>query len=129
MSPEPPVLVYDGECPFCSAYARLVRLKATLGTLRLVDARSDDPVVEEVRAAGLDLDQGMVLKLDGALYHGDRCLQMIALMSTPSGTFNRVTRALFASPRLSRALYPLLRAGRNATLRLLGHRRISASTS
>ncbi|HEX9904845.1 MAG TPA: DCC1-like thiol-disulfide oxidoreductase family protein [Propylenella sp.] len=124
-----PVLVYDGECPFCSAYVRMVRLRETFGALRLVDARSGDPLVGEIRAAGLDLDKGMVLKLDGELYFGDRCLHVLALMSTPSGAFNRVTRALFASPRLARRLYPFLVAGRNAALILLGRRKINAPPS
>lgn len=121
---DPPVIVYDGDCPFCSAYVRLVRLRETFGKVRLVDARSDDPIVDEIRAAQLNLDEGMVLKLGGALYHGDRCLHMVALMSTPSGLFNRVTKALFTSPRMARRLYPLLVAARNATLALLGRRRI-----
>lgn len=128
-APEGPVIVYDGECPFCSAYVRLLRLRDAFGTVRLVNARSADPVVDAVRAAGLDLDAGMVLKLGGQLYSGDRCLHMLALMSTPSGIFNRLASAVFASPRLSRRLYPVLVAGRNATLRLLGRRKINAPPS
>ncbi len=123
---EPPVIVYDGDCPFCSTYVRLVRLREAFGAVRLVDARSDDPILREIGAAGLNLDEGMVLKLDGALYHGDRCLHTLALMSTRSGLFNRVTKAIFSSPRLTRRLYPLLVAGRNATLALLGRRKIGA---
>jgi hypothetical protein len=123
---ELPALVYDGECPFCSAYVRMLRLRETFGGLRLVDARSGDPLVREVQAAGFDLDRGMVLKLDGKYHFGDRCVHMLALMSTPSGFFNKITRAIFTSPRLSRLLYPPLVAGRNATLFVLGRRKINA---
>jgi predicted DCC family thiol-disulfide oxidoreductase YuxK len=122
----PPVLVYDGECPFCSAYVRMLRLQRTFGTLRLVDGRSSDPVVAEIRAAGLDLDKGMVLKLDGQLYFGDRCMHMLALMSTRSGLFNRAMKVIFSSPSLARRIYPGLVAGRNAALFLLGRSRIDA---
>lgn len=121
---EPPVIVYDGDCPFCSTYVRLMRLREAFGAVRLVDARSNDPILDEIRAARLNLDDGMVLKLDGALYHGDRALHMLALMSTSSGLFNRLTRAAFSSPQLTRRLYPGLVAGRNATLALLGRRKI-----
>jgi predicted DCC family thiol-disulfide oxidoreductase YuxK len=117
---EPTVIVYDGECPFCSSYVRLLRLRHSIGPVRLVDARSPDPLVEDLRAAGIDLDEGMVLKIGGRIYHGDECVHMLALLSTPVGLFNRMNAALFRSRTASRALYPVLRTGRNAILRLLG---------
>ncbi|MCG8545260.1 MAG: hypothetical protein MJE12_13750 [Alphaproteobacteria bacterium] len=44
---------------------------------------------------------------------------MLALMGSPSGTFNRLNRATFRAPILARLLYPVLRAGRNLGLRIL----------
>lgn len=122
------VIVYDGECPFCSRYVKMVRLRESLGAVRLVNARdSDDPLVEELKAAGIDLDEGMVLKLDDRLYHGDDCVHMLAMLSTPVGLFNRLNGAVFRSKAASRMLYPVLRSGRNAVLFLLGRRRIADS--
>jgi predicted DCC family thiol-disulfide oxidoreductase YuxK len=124
--PEPETwLVYDGQCPFCSRYVQLVRLREALGQVALVDARKGGPIVEEARAAGLDLDEGMVLKLDGRFYHGADCIHTLALLSTPSSLFNRVNAAMFRSRTASRVLYPVLRAGRNAVLRLLGRSKLS----
>jgi predicted DCC family thiol-disulfide oxidoreductase YuxK len=119
------VIVYDGQCPFCSKYVELVRLRESLGKVKLINAREGGAVVDEIRAAGLDLDDGMVLKLDGRLYHGAECIHMLALLSTRSGWFNRVTAAVFRSHTTSRLLYPALRAGRNAVLRLLGRSKIN----
>ena len=118
------LIVYDGQCPFCSRYVKLVRLRESLGQVRLVNAREGGPIVEELRRAGVDLDEGMALKLDGRLYHGHDCLHMLALLSTPSSSFNRLNAALFRSPRAARLLYPVLRAGRNTALRLLGRSKI-----
>jgi len=117
-------IVYDGQCPFCSRYVQLVRLRETLGHVRLVDARKGGPEVDEVRKADLDLDDGMVLKLDGRLYHGAECIHMLALLSTPSSWFNRLNAAMFRSRSASRLLYPVLRAGRNGVLRMLGRSKI-----
>jgi predicted DCC family thiol-disulfide oxidoreductase YuxK len=119
-----PWIVYDGQCPFCSRYVQLVRLRETLGHVELIDARKGGPQVEEARKAGLDLDDGMVLKLDGRLYHGADCIHMLALLSTPSSRFNRLNAALFRSHTTSRILYPVLRTGRNAVLRILGRSKI-----
>lgn len=120
----PRIIVYDGECPFCSRYVALLRLRASLGPFELIDARSGHPVARDLAARGFDLDEGMAL-IDGAnVYFGDECVHRLALMSTPVGLFNRLNAAVFRSPRLSALLYPVLRAGRNATLSLLGRGRI-----
>lgn len=118
-------IVYDGQCPFCSRYVQLVRLRETLGEVRLIDARKGGPEVEEVRRAGLDLDEGMVLKLDGRLHHGADCINKLALLSTPSSRFNRLNAAVFRSRTASHVLYPMLRTGRNAVLRILGRPKIA----
>lgn len=117
-------IVYDRECPFCTTYVRLLRLREAIGTVEFIDARGQHPLLREIEQAGLDLDEGMVAKTGGRLYHGGDCLNVLALLSTRAGLFNRVIGAIFRSPTLSRALYPFLRAGRNAALRLLGRRRI-----
>lgn len=117
-------LLYDGECPFCSSYVAMVRLRDSVGPVRLVDARDGGPELAEVRRAGYDVDEGMVLKMDGRLHHGDAAIHRIALLTTPSGAFNRVNAWVFRSETRSRALYPVLRTGRNAVLRVLGRRGI-----
>ena len=118
------LIVYDGQCPFCSRYVELVRLRQSLGQVRLINAREGGPLVDELQRAGVDMDEGMALKLDGRLYHGHECIHMLALLSTPSSAFNRLNAALFRSPRAARLLYPVLRTGRNAALRLLGRSKI-----
>ena len=117
-------IVYDGQCPFCSRYVELVRLRESLGKVELIDASDGGPLVGAILVAGLDLDDGMVLKLDGRLYHGAECLHMLALLSTRSGWFNRINAAAFRSRTGTRLLYPVLRAGRNAVLRLLGRSKL-----
>lgn len=122
-APEP-WLLYDGACPFCSAYVKMVRLRDSIGPVRLVDAREGGPELAELKAAGLDVNEGMALKLGGQIHHGDDCINRVALLTTPSGVFNRLNAWVFRSERRSRALYPLLRRGRNAAIGLLGIGRV-----
>jgi predicted DCC family thiol-disulfide oxidoreductase YuxK len=116
-------LIYDGDCPFCSRYVQYVRVRDAV-ELRLVNARDGGPLVDEVKRAGLDLDGGMVLKLGDRYYHGADCIHVLALLGSPSNAFNRVNAAIFRSERLSRVLYPVLRAGRNTVLRMLGRTKL-----
>ena len=117
-------IVYDGECPFCSRYVRLLRLRKALGEVELVNARNGGPIVDELLCAGLDLDEGMVLKIGEKLYHGADCINRLALLSTRSGIFNKFNRFVFANEMVSAILYPILRAGRNGVLRILGRSKI-----
>ena len=123
-------LFYDGDCPFCTSYVHYVRLKDAVGKVNIVSLRSDDPAikarVEDLVARGFDIDQGMVLKLGESYYHGDACIHMLAVLSSRSTLFNRVTALVFRSPQRARLLYPVLRTGRNLTLALLGRRRLTS---
>lgn len=117
-------LVYDGECPFCSTYVRYLRLRDSIGPVHLVNARDGGAVVEELRRAKLDLDEGMVLKIGGRYYHGADCIHALACLSSPATLFNRINAVIFKSPLLARGLYPVLRAGRNLVLRISGRTKL-----
>ncbi|KKC34015.1 hypothetical protein WH91_05265 [Devosia psychrophila] len=119
-----PVLVYDGECPFCSQYVKYFRLQSALGALKLVDARDGGTIVEAIRAANYDLNEGMVLILSGQMHHGPDAIHMLALMSSGNGYFNRLNAFIFRRKWLSTLLYPMLRTGRNFTLWCLGRKKL-----
>jgi predicted DCC family thiol-disulfide oxidoreductase YuxK len=113
-------LVYDGACPFCSAYVKYLRVRESVGVLHLVDARKGGPIVDEIRAARLDLNEGMVLKIGSRFFHGAACINVLAVLSSRSTWFDRINAAIFHSSAISRWIYPALRAGRGATTRILG---------
>lgn len=113
-------LVYDGECPVCSAYVRIVRFRESAGAIELINARDGGPIVDRIVDEGLDLDEGMVLLYGDTFYHGADCIHMLAMLSSKSGIVNRINAAVFRSRVLSKYLYPILRFGRNTLLKLLG---------
>lgn len=118
-------LVYDGECPFCSTYVNYVRVQKSIGTFKLIDAREGGSIVDDIIERGFDLDEGMVLVMNGQYYHGHDCINHLALLSTSSGVFNRINAFIFRSKTVSRLLYPILRFGRNLVLRMLGRKKFS----
>jgi len=125
MAENPILLIYDKECPACNAYCQMVRIRQSVGELKLINAREDTEVMQQITAQGLDIDQGMVLKMGDNWYYGSDAIYMLSLLSSRSGLFNRLNYHLFKSKRLAKWLYPLLRFCRNLLLKLLGKRKIN----
>jgi predicted DCC family thiol-disulfide oxidoreductase YuxK len=119
------LLVYDEECPACNWYCRLARIRTTVGDLQLVNAREPGEVMSRISAAGLDIDQGMVLIIGSEMYYGSDAIHMLSMLSTRSGLFNRLSFHLFRSKRVAAFLYPVLRACRNLLLKILRKSRIN----
>ena len=117
-------LVYDGECPVCNTYCMHARVRDAVGRLHLVDARQPSALMDEITAAGLDIDQGMVVKFKDVMYYGPEAIRMLTLLSTSSGFFNRMNYYFFGSTRRAKVFYPLGKAFRNLVLKVLGIRYI-----
>ncbi|MGF1625552.1 MAG: thiol-disulfide oxidoreductase DCC family protein [Alphaproteobacteria bacterium] len=112
-------IIYDGECPFCTRYVALVRLREAVGPVALIDARSDDPRVAAVQAEGYDLNVGMVVRHRGVVHHGPAAVAVLTRLSR-GGLLRHLMRPFFANPRLAAPAYRVLAAGRRGALRLLG---------
>jgi len=124
-----PVIIYDGECIFCRNYVRLIRLRETIGRIRLVDARSPEPIVAEYQGRGYDLNEGMLFVFRGQVYHGSAAIHVLSTLSTPVSFFNKVNKYIFSNHTASCVFYPLLKVGRRVTLFLRGKTLISNSSS
>ncbi len=117
-------IIYDGDCPFCSKYVRLIKLKKTIGDVQLINARSDKLIKEKLKKLSIDVNQGMVL-IDGEdIYFAEDCVHRLALLSTSSTLFNRINKFVFRHKILSNILYPIMKAGRNLILFILNRKKI-----
>lgn len=125
MNQEEILLVYDKECPACNSYCQVVRVRESVGALKIIDARESREVMDEITNKGLDIDQGMVLKVGEQLYYGADAIHALALISSKSGVFNRLNYWIFKSKRVSHVLYPALRLLRNLLLKILGKTKIN----
>lgn len=118
-------LLYDRECPACEFYCQRVAVADDKGRLVRIDAREPGEIMDEVTALGLDIDEGMVLRVDDRLYYGAAAIHQLAKLSSNDTLFNRSARLLFGSERMARILYPVLKACRNLLLKMLGRTRIN----
>ena len=114
------VIVYDGECPFCKSYVRLMALKQAVGDVELVDARSLDKITRELTAAGYDLNEGMAAIYGEDVYYGSDAVTLISTLTQTRGLLGRAVAWTLRDPNRAHRIYPMLKLGRRLVLRLLG---------
>jgi predicted DCC family thiol-disulfide oxidoreductase YuxK len=111
-------LIYDGACIFCDAYVRLLSLREAVGPLELIDARSGDPRLRAYESAGYNLNEGMLFEYNGTVYFGADAVNVLATLSAPVSTFNRINGALLSKQFVARFFYPIFKFCRTITLKL-----------
>jgi predicted DCC family thiol-disulfide oxidoreductase YuxK len=114
------VIVYDGKCPFCNNYVRLMALKEVAGSVELIDARSAHPLVLRLESLGYVFDDGMAALYGGKIYYGPDAVILISTMARGDRRTAKVLAWLLASPTRAKFLYPIMKFGRRITLWLLG---------
>lgn len=114
-------IYYDGECPFCNAYVRMLNLRRNVGRVDLIDMRANDARFSTLVDEGLNPNAGMIVRYGQTTYVGAEAVRILSILSQNGGVFTWLMR----SPRRAAIIYPVLRAGRNAVLRLLGRKQIT----
>lgn len=113
-------ILYDGECPVCGEYLNLLKIRELAGEVQLVNARARPDLVEGLRAAGYEINDGIVLVHEGGIVYGASALSVIAQLGERKRAINRASAAVFRVPVVGEAIYVVLKAGRKLLLRLLG---------
>lgn len=114
-SPDGGYLLYDGECPVCAAYVEFAELRRRHPGLRLLNARNEPELVSDLRGQGYEINDGMVLFVDGQIHYGKAATAKLATYRTGLPVAKRAAIA-----GIGAAPYAMLRAVRNALLRLRG---------
>jgi predicted DCC family thiol-disulfide oxidoreductase YuxK len=114
------VVVYDGECPFCRNYVRLMSLSKAVGDVELVDARTQAPAVRRLVELGYDLNEGMAAIYGGKVYYGKDAVVLISSLTGDRDWMDRVLAISLRNPTRATFLYPLMKLGRRVALRMLG---------
>ena len=114
------VIVYDGECPFCRNYVRLMELRKAVENVDLVDARTPHPAVWKLVELGYDLNEGMAAIYGGKIYYGSDAVVLLSSMTNGRGWAGRFLAVLLRRPARARFLYPYMKVGRRFALKILG---------
>ena len=81
-------IIYDRACPACHIYCELAR-KAEPDSTILLNARDEPDLMDKITRCGLDIDEGMVVEVDGELYYGADAIHFLANLREGRGWFDR----------------------------------------
>lgn len=118
------VVIYDGQCPFCDAYIKMLRLRESVGDVTIIDARDEPDLVQECERRGYPLNDGMLVLLAGRAYFGADAVALLSQLTTASGIVNRAVAAVLKNKALASVCYPIMRGGRAMTLSMMGRQRL-----
>jgi hypothetical protein len=112
-------VIYDGDCPFCANFVKLYAIRKNAGDMELINARERPLLVQELRAQGMEINDGMVVIWREHHYFGVEGMHLLSILGTESGIFGMLNRFLFRNRNAAAAIYPVLAIGRRTALFLL----------
>jgi predicted DCC family thiol-disulfide oxidoreductase YuxK len=122
------IVIYDGQCIFCSSYIKLMRLRASAGRVLLLDARQGNLANRVNATLGLDLDEGMLVLFGDRAYWGADGMHILGTLTSQSNRWNTAMAFIFRRRWLSRFLYPPLKICRLLALFALRRPRLRLQT-
>ena len=115
------LFIYDGECPFCNHFAKLLQLKRSLPSLEILDGRENLEYLTQLYKQGYDLNKGAILLHNGNIKHGAEAINWICSeIKEPNDSLLEFLRIIFTSKKRSKLLFPFLLWGRRIALTLKG---------
>lgn len=112
-------VLYDGECPVCSRYVAFTNLRTAAPQIAVIDARDRPDLVSLYRAKGIEINEGMIIKVGDLVLDGSAAFAMINQLSKPNSRAATFALKLLSGKTTSALLYPVLALGRRGLLRLL----------
>jgi len=108
-------LYYDGDCPFCSKYADILRL-CSCYDLEVCNAREDLSYKE--CSKDIELDDGVILRVDKSCFQGVEALDMLLKICKFKGVFFGLHKIVFANGLIGNGVYAFFKWMRRVALYL-----------
>ena len=106
-------LYYDGDCPFCSKYADVLRLKGCY-ELTICNAREDTSWQECNK--NIKLDDGVILVANNNCFQGVEALDMLLKICQYRGLFFSLHKLIFSNALVGKSVYALFKILRKCVL-------------
>ena len=113
-------IIYDEECPFCADFVALNNLRQSGYLVKLVNARDNDDELISDLSSKYNLDDGMIVIVDGSVLYGTAAAMFIAASYSRRGIRSAIYALLLSNKYMAATVYPVLVALRKLFFRIIG---------
>ena len=117
-------IYYDGDCPFCTKFVVLSKLKKEY-EVSINNLRDFPDKVKEFNKKSIDVNEGMIVILENEIYFGHQAVHLITILSDKKYFLSKIYKIFFSNLTFTKFLYPIMRLFRNITLKILGRKKIN----
>lgn len=108
-------LYYDGDCPFCSKYADILRLQSCY-ELKIYNAREESSW--QTCKKNIKLDDGVIFIVNGSCFQGVEALDMLLKTCKYKGLFFGFHKLIFSNSFIGNGVYWVFKILRKIALAL-----------
>lgn len=101
-------IVYDQNCPFCSDFVRVLEVKQAGHDVEFINARDAANPRIKILSMKYNLDDGMVVIVDGVEYYGDSAAHIMAMLSSTNTYRGAFYKLILKNKILAAYFYPVL---------------------
>lgn len=112
-------LYYDDECPFCKEYSKYIKLRKKYD-VQVLNARESIEKIKTFKEKGFDINDGMIVELDGAIYQGADAAKLLDDCISKNKLIDKLISFFVKVPGFKQVIYPVILLFRRIVLKVSG---------
>ncbi len=109
-------ILYDGDCLLCSRFQKYAELRKKHRLTRY-DISTHPDHVEQYRRLGYDANAGMIIDIDGTIYHGAMALTVLNTLLVSHHWRDKIVLSVVKNKQSAKIVYPILLLMRRIIIR------------
>jgi predicted DCC family thiol-disulfide oxidoreductase YuxK len=101
------IIIYDKDCPMCVYFAQFVELRKKVNII-LYDMNSNADKVLYYHKKEFDIHQGMIIDIDGVIYHGPMALTILHSLIQSDYRWQKTLLSVIKKRWVAYSIYPIL---------------------
>jgi predicted DCC family thiol-disulfide oxidoreductase YuxK len=112
-------LYYDDECPFCKEYSKYIELRKKYD-IQVLNARESIEKIKTFREKGFDINNGMIVELDGDIYQGSDAAKLLDDCISKNRLIDKLISFFVKFHGFKQVIYPIVLVFRRVVLKVSG---------
>ena len=113
------IVYYDKECPFCSKYSELVKLRSHYD-VEIINARECHDTIQEFKTKGLDINEGFIIQIEDQTLQGEEAVVFLSKHMKTKNSFEKTILWFMKKRTIMNIIYPIVKTIRIIVLWLIG---------